>query len=104
MTLSNSSLDRGMVGNTPALSTRADEAFLDFMCDARNVIMHAHTKPISTLGNTMLKNAGLTPVHTHDALGKIRELIADTPDLAMFLRVKRSAQERYKQRIIDSFF
>jgi SAM-dependent methyltransferase len=103
MSLSNTSLDRGKRGNTPALSARADEAFTDFMSDARNFLMHAHYKPISRLGNEALAAAGLKPVHTHANIARIRPVIAERPELATFLRVKRSAQERYKQRIIESF-
>lgn len=103
MSISNSIIDRGKVGNTTAMTTRADEAFLDFMCDARNIIMHAHYRPISELGNKAIAAAGLKPVHTHENVAKIRDVIAATPDLAAFLRFKRSAQERYKQRIIESY-
>ena len=103
MTISNSVIDRGKLGNVPALTERADEAFLDFMCDARNIVMHAHHRPISDLGNKAIAAAGLKPVHTHENVAKIREVIFDTPEVAAYLRFKRSAQERYKQRIIESY-
>jgi SAM-dependent methyltransferase len=103
MTLSNANLDRGRLGNVPALTTRADEAFLDFMCEARNQVLHAHYRPISQLADRALADAGLKPEHNRENVARVRDVIAQSPDLAAFLRVKRSAQERYKQRIIESY-
>lgn len=103
MTLSNLYPDRGKVGRTPALSQRADEVYADFMSDTRNQLLHAHWKQMSERGNAMMATASAKIEHSHAGVAKAREVIGDDLYLSTFLRVKRSCQEIYKQRIIDSY-
>ena len=48
---------RGTLGATPALTARADEAFLDFVSDARNLLMHEQWYAVCELGNKALRDA-----------------------------------------------
>jgi SAM-dependent methyltransferase len=94
-----------MRGHTPALTSRSDEAFLDFVSDARNLLMHEQWYAVCELGNRALEKAGLDKKqdvwpHRIDAM---REVLKDVPEAAIMLRAKRSLQEAYWQRIMDSF-
>jgi SAM-dependent methyltransferase len=103
MTLRNNLIDRGKVGNTPALLTRADETYADFMRDTRNLLLHEPFRNISKLAAEHLSKAGVELALDHATIDKVREVSAGVPEMATFLRVKRSAQEIYKQRIIESY-
>jgi len=103
MGLSNSLIDRGKVGNTPALLTRADETYADFMRDARNLLLHEPFKEITAVATAALKEHGVALALDHGTIGKVREVARVVPEMATFLRVKRSCQEIYKQRIIESY-
>ncbi|MEQ8510629.1 MAG: class I SAM-dependent methyltransferase [Rhodospirillaceae bacterium] len=102
MTRSNYFVDRGMNGNTPALPSRADESFVDYVCEARNVLLHARWKQMGDIGNQKLKEHGVEIEHTRDGVEQARAVIAGEVELASFMRLKRSYQEMYKDRIIDS--
>lgn len=103
MALSNYYVDRGKIGRTPALTTRADEVANDFLSDARNFILHAQWKNMSERGNKILAEKGVAPEHTQAGVAKARAAIADDTYVSTFLRMKRSAQEIYKKRIVDSY-
>lgn len=103
MTLRNHLIDRGKIGNTPALLSRADETYEDFMRDARNMLLHEPFKQISAKATQVFKDKGVKPAMTLEAVSQIREAVRDEPELATWLRVKRSCQEGYKQRIIESY-
>ncbi len=97
--------DRGMMGHTPALTSRSDEAFLDFVSDARNLLMHEQWYAVCELGNAALKKAGLADKE-HVWPGRVEEMRAvlkDVPEAAIMLRAKRSLQEAYWNRIMDSY-
>lgn len=102
MTRSNYFVDRGMNGNTPALPSRADESFVDYVCEARNVLLHARWKQLGEYGNAKVKDAGISIEHTQDCVQQVRDVIAGDVELSSFMRIKRSYQEMYKDRIIDS--
>ena len=96
---------RGMVGNTPALSSRADEAFLDFVSDARNLLMHEQWYAVCELGNDALRQRGLESKEDvwPARIDEMREVLKDVPEAAVMLRAKRSLQEAYWNRIVDSY-
>ena len=102
MTRSNYFVDRGMNGHTPALPFRADESFVEYCCEARNVLLHAQWKNQGKRGLRKMKDAGYDIEHNAKGVAKAREVIRDDLELASFMRVKRSYQEIYKDRIIDS--
>ena len=93
---------RGMNGNTPSLPIRADESFVDYVCEARNMLLHKRQKKISTLGNKRLSENQISATHNHETVDRIREIIATDIALASFMRLKRSFQEIYKNRLIGS--
>lgn len=102
MTLSNTLLRRGLNGNTPALPSRSDESFVDFICDARNVLAMEKRDVMSERGNALAKAAGLRINHDAETVDQVREVIADDQPLATYFRLKRTFQEVYKDRQIDS--
>lgn len=103
MAISNYYVDRGKVGRTPALTTRSDDAYNDFMSDTRNFLLHAHWRGMGERGNKTLADKGVAMEHSTEGVAKARAAIADDMYLNTFLRVKRSAQEIYKQRIVESY-
>lgn len=103
MTLSNTYADRGKRGNTPELTTRADTSYLEYLSDAREMMLNKQGRKFMQRGMQMMKEHGIPFEHNHAVADQIREAFADDQDLAVFLRVKRSLQEAYKERIIDSY-
>lgn len=102
MTLSNTLLRRGLNGNTPALPSRADESFVDFICDARSAMVLKKKTTFSDRGNALAKSAGVRINHDADSVNQVREVIARDPEVATFFRLKRTFQEVYKDRQIAS--
>ena len=51
MTLGNQFPDRGKVGPTPAMTTRADETFLNYVKDVRSVLLWGPSKDIHPKAN-----------------------------------------------------
>jgi SAM-dependent methyltransferase len=58
---------------------------------------------MSERGNALMKRAGVPIEHSQAGVAKAREVIIDDTYLSTFLRVKRSCQEIYKQRIVESY-
>ena len=58
--LSNDIVERGQRGYTPALTTRADEALLDYISDMRNQLMHSPHRRVEQQSAEALKHHGLT--------------------------------------------
>jgi 2-polyprenyl-3-methyl-5-hydroxy-6-metoxy-1,4-benzoquinol methylase len=103
MSISNSHINRGKVGRAFALTNRSDEAYTDFMSDTRNFLLHAQWRNMMARGNELLAQAGVTMEHSKDGVAAARAAIAHDMYMNTFLRVKRSAQEIYKQRIVESY-
>lgn len=102
MTLSNSLLQRGLNGNTPALPSRSDESFVDFICDARNVLAMDKRDAISARSNALAKAANIRINHDAETVSQVREVIASDTEVATYFRLKRTFQEVYKDRQIAS--
>lgn len=103
MSLKNDVVDRGKIGNTPALLTRADETYEDFMRDTRNLLLHEPFKRVSKRATDAFEKRGLDLELTNECIDQVRDAVREDPNLATFLRVKRSCQEVYKNRIIESY-
>jgi SAM-dependent methyltransferase len=103
MALSNQYVDRGKVGHTPALTTRSDESFLDYISDMRNLLMHSQYEHIDEKGETALKRADVRNDKWPQCADKVRDALREELEVATWLRVKRSLQEAYWSRIIDSY-
>ncbi len=103
MAISNSTIDRGKYGRVPGMTTRADEVYNDFMSDTRNHLLHAYWKQMGERGNALMAKAGAKLEHSPAGVAKAREVIGDDVYLSTFMRVKRTCQEIYKQRIVESY-
>ncbi|MCB2108148.1 MAG: class I SAM-dependent methyltransferase [Rhodobacteraceae bacterium] len=103
MTLSNQFVDRGKHGNTPAMTTRADETFLDFVSDMRNVLMHAPNDYVEEVGTKAVETAGARNEQWPECVASVREALMEDGEVSTWLRVKRSLQEAYWDRIITSY-
>ncbi len=101
--LSNSMINRGTRGNTPALSSRSDEAFLDYVSDMRNDLMHSTHRQVEQQSAKALAEKGLTENLWPGEVDAMRQTMQAVPEVATYLRVKRSLQEAYWQRIMDSY-
>jgi SAM-dependent methyltransferase len=96
-------INRGTRGRTPALSSRSDEALLDYISDMRNGLMHGQHKRVEDMSGKALKEAGLTENLWPNKVDAMRSLMTGVPEVATWLRVKRSLQEAYWQTITDSY-
>lgn len=96
-------LPRGMVANTPALFHRADEAFLDFVSDARNALMHAQGRAINDRADEILTEAEKKTGRRPNSADAVRDIARSDIYLGTYLRVKRTLQEAYWQRIAESY-
>jgi len=100
---SNTYVDRGKRGNTPEVTLRADQSYLEFISDARDLMLNQKARRFSEVGMKVLKKRGIPFEHTLKVTNKVREAFAEVQELAVFLRIKRSLQEAYKERIIGSY-
>jgi len=103
MTLNNTYVDRGKRGNTPEMTTRADQSYLEYLTEARKIMLNERGQLFMRRGAQAMKENNIPFEHTHEVASQIRESFTDHQELAVFLRVKRSLQEAYKERIIDSY-
>jgi 2-polyprenyl-3-methyl-5-hydroxy-6-metoxy-1,4-benzoquinol methylase len=101
--LRNDIVERGQRGYTPALTTRADEALLDYISDMRNQLMHSPHRRVEQQSAEALKHHGLTENLWPGKVDEMRTAMAEVPEVATWLRVKRSLQEAYWQTIMDSY-
>jgi SAM-dependent methyltransferase len=95
---------RGKVaGPYPALPTRADEAYVDFIADARNFLLHAQQRPIGAYSRELTRAAGLSSSPDPDNTRRATELLMRDPTLRTYYRVKRSLQEAFWSRLLAAF-
>ncbi|MCU0759195.1 MAG: class I SAM-dependent methyltransferase [Steroidobacteraceae bacterium] len=95
---------RGKVaGPYPALSSRPDEAYVDFIADARNFLLHAQQYPIAEYSRKLLGEAGVgtspDPANTRRAI----DVLMQDPAVKTYYRVKRSLQESFWNRVLESY-
>jgi len=95
---------RGKVaGMYPALDTRREEAYVDFVADARNFLLHAQQRPIGDYSRRLMQGAGL-PNSPDDAnTRRSIELLMQDPTLKTFYRLKRSLQESFWNSLLRSY-
>jgi len=96
MSIASAFYPRGkQAGVFPSLSNRADEAYVEFIEDARNILMHAQQRPIGAYSQQLIKEAGIDdspdPASTRAAI----DLLMEDPALKTYYRVKRSLQESF---------
>ena len=96
-------LTRGFNGNTPDLLRRADEAYCDFVSDARNILMHAQFMNVGKLGGDMLDAVASSTGQLPNSPEAMKAVVLEIPEVATYLRVKRTLQESYWRRIEESY-
>lgn len=95
---------RGKIaGPFPALSSRPDEAYIDFIADARNFLLHAQQYPLADYSRKLLGEAGVgmspDPANTKRAI----DVLMQDPAVKTYYRLKRSLQEAFWNRVQQSF-
>ncbi len=103
MSESKTPFTRGMSGPRPALPTRADEAYLDFVSDARHYLMHKPFGRILKAGQEHLAETEQSTGRRPNSIEALRDVLTEMPELAVFLRAKRSLQEFKSSRFLESF-
>lgn len=96
--------ERGKIaGLYPSLATRRDESYIQFVEDARNILLHAQQGPIGAYSRKLLQDAGASQKADPASTQQAADLLMHDPALKMYYRVKRSLQESFWKCIGDSF-
>ena len=96
MTINQTIYERGKTaGIFPSLSSRRDEAYVGFIEDARNLLMHAQQKPIGEYSRSLLQDAGKSMETDPKSSAEAQELLMKDSVLKTYYRVKRSLQESF---------
>lgn len=94
---------RGMSGPRPALPTRADEAYFDFVSDARHFLMHKPFGRLLKAGQDHLTRAERETGRKPNSIEALRDVLTEMPEMSVFLRAKRTLQEIKSFRFLESF-
>ena len=104
MSLEQALYRRGKVaGVYPSLTTREDEAYVEFIEDARNVLMHAQQMPIGQYSRTLMQQTGLSMATDAQSTRAAIDFLMRDPALKTYYRVKRSLQEAFWGCLSRSF-
>ncbi len=104
MTVQDALYRRGKVaGVYPTLTTRRDEAYAEFIEDARNLLMHAQQGPIAEYSRSLMKEAGLSMATDAQSTQAAIDFLMRDPALKTYYRVKRSLQEAFWGCVSRSF-
>lgn len=93
-----------LAGVYPTLTNRQDEAYVEFIEDARNVLHHAQQYPIRAYSQQLLADAGLSQAPDPESTRAATEFLMQDPALKAYYRVKRSLQEAFWNGIRKSFY
>jgi SAM-dependent methyltransferase len=104
MSIQEAFFPRGKIaGVYPSLTTRAEEAYVDFIEDARNILMHAQQRPIAAYSQQILESAGISDDPGRESTRAAIRLLMQDPALKAYYRVKRSLQEAFWSCLSTSF-
>lgn len=104
MSITELAYPRGKVaGPYPALPTRRDEAYIDFIADARNFLLHAQQRPIGEYSRQVMQAAGVPQTPDAAATRRSIDVLMADPALKTYYRVKRSLQESFWTRLLSAF-
>jgi SAM-dependent methyltransferase len=92
-----------LAGVYPTLTTRDDEAYVEFIEDARNVLHHAQQLPIRAYSQKIMAEAGLSQAPDPASTKAATEFLMRDPALKAYYRVKRSLQEAFWSGLTRSF-
>ncbi|NJN36057.1 MAG: class I SAM-dependent methyltransferase [Nitrospiraceae bacterium] len=104
MSISDPLYPRGKIaGVYPSLSSRRDEAYIEFVEDARNALLHGQQAPIAAYSRELLKKAGASMAPDKASCDAAEKILMQDPALKTYYRVKRSLQESFWNGIRRSF-
>jgi ubiquinone/menaquinone biosynthesis C-methylase UbiE len=104
MALTNRFPDRGSVGPTPAMTTRADESFLDYIKDVRSVLMMGRSKDVHPAANKVIEESGIKIEPNAESVEAVRAIVREKlPEAGVWARVYRSTQEAFWNRVSESY-
>ena len=104
MSIQDAFFPRGKVaGVFPTLTTRSDEAYVEFIEDARNILMHAQQRPIGAYSQQLIEAAGIGDGTDRETTRAAIDLLMDDPTLKTYYRIKRSLQEAFWSGLSKSF-
>ncbi|HRX88005.1 MAG TPA: class I SAM-dependent methyltransferase [Steroidobacteraceae bacterium] len=104
MSISDPLYVRGKIaGVYPSLTTRRDEAYVQFVEDARNALLHGQQSPIAAYSRDLLKKAGASFTPDKVSCDAATNILMQDPALKIYYRVKRSLQESFWNGIRGSF-
>lgn len=104
MSIQEAFFPRGKVaGVYPTLTARSEEAYVDFIEDARNILMHAQQRPIAAYSQQLLESAGIGNDPGPDTTRAAMNLLMQDPALKTYYRIKRSLQEAFWACLSRSF-
>ena len=90
-------------GMFPALSSRPDEAYVEFIADARNFLLHAQQYPIGDYSRKLLAGAGVSMSADPENTRRAIDVLMEDPAVKTYYRVKRSLQEAFWGRVQSSY-
>ena len=93
-----------LAGFYPALPSRTDEAYAEFVEDARNYLLHAQQPPIAQYSRKLLADAGMSEASDVDSTRSAVDFLMQDPTLKTYYRVKRSLQESFWQCLRRSYY
>jgi SAM-dependent methyltransferase len=98
MPATNAAYPRGKTaGLYPALPTRSDEAYAEFVEDARNCLLHAQQQPIAEFSRQKMSDAGMSQASDPESTNAAVEFLMQDSTIKTYYRVKRSLQESFWQ-------
>ncbi len=103
MTTIRPGFDRGTIGIYPSLSTRPDEAYAEFIEDARNLLMHGQQVPIAEYSMKLLEENDSSLEPDVESVSAAKDILMKDPTLKTYYRIKRSLQESFWNRILRSY-
>lgn len=96
--------DRGTLGPTPAMTTRADETFLNYIKDLRSVLMWGRSKEIHPKINAAIEAEGIPIEPTKESVEAVRTIAREQfPEAGVWARVYRSTQDAFWGRVAESY-
>jgi len=95
---------RGKIaGVYPSLSNRPDEAYIEFIEDARNILLHAQQRPIGQYSEQLMREADMSMEPDPASTAAARDFLMRDPTLKTYYRLKRSLQESFWSALSGSF-
>jgi SAM-dependent methyltransferase len=92
-----------LAGMYPALDSRREESYVDFIEDARNFLLHAQQMPIRDYSRKLMSEAGLPQTADPASTRRSIDLLMRDPTLKTYYRIKRSLQESFWNALLRSY-